>query len=115
LGIIFNIGEMGEIRKKIVRKKFITTEVEEEYYNKEVVSKCIEGSVGEYKVDWNSYSGVDSMTGMPEWQSIMVVPMTKKGRLRGVLYLSASIKVKEFNAEQYNFIKTLCELLSIVY
>ncbi|MGB7604142.1 MAG: GGDEF domain-containing protein, partial [Lutisporaceae bacterium] len=42
LGIIFNIGEMGEIRKKIVRKKFITTEVEEEYYNKEVVSKCIE-------------------------------------------------------------------------
>ncbi len=115
LGIIFNIEENGEIRKKIVRRKFISTEVEEEYYNKEVVSKCIEESVGEYKVDWNSYHGVDSMTGMPEWQSIMVVPMTKQGGLRGVLYLSAPIKMKEFDAGQYNFIKTLCELLAIVY
>ncbi len=114
LGIIFDIEENREIRKKIVRKKFISTEVAEEYYNKEVVSKCIEESVGEYKVDWNSYHGVDSMTGMPEWQSIMVVPMTKQGELRGVLYLSAPIKMKEFDAGQYNFIKTLCDIISSI-
>jgi putative methionine-R-sulfoxide reductase with GAF domain len=49
---------------------------------------------------------------MPDWQSIMTVPMTKLGKLQGILYLSASIKTKEFDAGQYNFIKTLCDILS---
>jgi diguanylate cyclase (GGDEF)-like protein len=114
-GIIFDVGEDGEIKNKIVRKKFIDTEVEEEYYNKEAVADCIETQTGEYKVDWNSYPGLDSVTGMPDWQSIMTVPMTKLGRLQGVLYLSSSIKAKEFDAGQYNFIKTLCDFLSTIY
>jgi hypothetical protein len=36
--------------------------------------------------------------------------MTRAGRLYAILYLSASIKTKEFGAGEYNFIKTLCDL-----
>jgi diguanylate cyclase (GGDEF)-like protein len=109
-GIIFEIGKEGELEKKLVRKKFISTAVEEEYYNEEIISKCVEQKLGEYKVDWNSYPGVDAVTGMPDWQSVMVVPMTKDGIIARVLYLSASIKTKEFDAGEYNYIKTLCDI-----
>jgi len=109
-GILFEIGKAGEIKSKLVRKKFISTEVEEEHYNQEVVSKCIENKSGEYKVDWNSYPGVDTITGMPDWQSIMAVPLTNGGSLFGILYLSVAIKIKEFDAGEYNFIKTLCDV-----
>jgi transcriptional regulator with GAF, ATPase, and Fis domain len=114
-GILFDIGEDGEIKNKLARKKFISTEVEEEHYNNEIVDKCIKSGTGEYKVDWNSYQGLDSVTGMPDWQSVMAVPIIKRGELKGVLYLSASIKTKEFDAGQYNFVKTLCDIISSIY
>jgi diguanylate cyclase (GGDEF)-like protein len=110
MGIMFEIGEAGEIKKKLVRKKFISTAVDEEYYNEEIVASCIDSKAGEYKVDWNSYPGLDVITGMPDWQSIMVIPMTIAGKLAIVLYLSVSIKTKEFDAGEYNFIKTLCDI-----
>jgi diguanylate cyclase (GGDEF)-like protein len=114
-GMIFEIGKAGELEKKLVRKKFISTAVEEEYYNEEIISKCVEQKLGEYKVDWNSNSGMDAVTGMPDWQSVMVVPMTKDGTVASVLYLSASIKTKEFDAGEYNYIKTLCDIFSRIY
>ena len=110
MGIMFEVGEAGEIKNKLMRKKFISTAVEEYHYNKEIVARCIDSEAGEYKVDWNSDSGLDTVTGMPDWQSIMTVIMTKAGRVSAVLYLSASIKTKEFDAGEYNFIKTLCDL-----
>jgi hypothetical protein len=42
----------------------------------------------------------------------MAIPMTNSGTTTGVLYLSASIKIKEFDAGEYNFIKTLCDVFS---
>jgi diguanylate cyclase (GGDEF)-like protein len=110
MGILFEIGEAGEIKSKLVRKKFISTLVDEEYYNEEIVAGCIDSKAGEYKVDWNSYPGLDTVTGMPDWQSIMTVPMTKAGRISAVLYLSVSIKTKEFDAGEYNYLKTLCDI-----
>ncbi|MDF2593307.1 MAG: diguanylate cyclase, partial [Clostridia bacterium] len=103
--------EDHEIKNKLVRKKFISTAVEEEeYYNEEMVARCIETNAGEYQIDWNGYPGLDIVTAMPDWQSIMTVTMTRAGRLYAILYLSASIKTKEFGAGEYNFIKTLCDL-----
>ena len=110
MGIMFEIGEGGEIKNKLVRKKFISTAVDEEYYNEETVARCIDSKAGEYKIDWNSDLGLDIVTGMPDWQSIMTVPMTIAGKLSAVLYLSTSIKTKEFDAGEYNFIKTLCDI-----
>jgi diguanylate cyclase (GGDEF)-like protein len=115
MGILFEIGEAGEIKSKLVRKKFISTLVDEEYYNEEIVAGCIDSKAGEYKVDWNSDSGLDTVTGMPDWQSIMTVPMTKEGKISAVLYLSVSIKTKEFDAGEYNYLKTLCDIFSRIY
>ena len=114
-GILFEIGEEGEIKNKLVRKKFISTVVEEEYYNEEAVARCIENKAGEYQIDWNGDSGLDAVTGTPDWQSVMIVPMSNGGRIIGLLYLSVPIKTKEFDAGEYNFIKTLCDIFSRIY
>jgi diguanylate cyclase (GGDEF)-like protein len=114
-GIMFGIGEEGGIKKKLVRKKFISTAVEEEYYNEEIVARCIENEVGEYQIDWNGDSRLDTTTGMPDWKSIMTVPMASGGIIIGILYLSVSIKTKEFDAGEYNFIKTLCDIFSRIF
>ena len=114
-GILFEVGETGEIKSKLVRKKFISTAVEDEYYNEEMVAKCIETKRGEYQIDWNGNFGVDPSTGSPAWQSIMVVPLAKDGKETAILYLSVSIKTKEFDAPEYNFIKTLCDIFSRIY
>jgi putative methionine-R-sulfoxide reductase with GAF domain len=112
---MFEIGEAGEIKNKLVRKKFIGTAVEEEYYNEEILARCIESKAGEYQIDWNGDSGLDAATGEPDWKSIMAVPMASGGIIIGILYLSVSIKTKEFDAAEYNFIKTLCDIFSRIY
>jgi hypothetical protein len=41
--------------------------------------------------------------------------MASGGIIIGILYLSVSIKTKEFDAGEYNFIKTLCDIFSRIF
>ncbi|MFZ6017871.1 MAG: sensor domain-containing diguanylate cyclase, partial [Nitrospirota bacterium] len=114
-GIIFHLNGEQEIESSIARKKFTDTEIKEVYYSEGIVKKCIESRMGEYMIDWGNYPGIDSVTGMPDWQSIIVIPLTKAGILKGLLYLSVSVKNKEFDASAFNFIKTLCDIIAAIY
>ena len=67
---------------------------------------------GEYQIDWNGYSGIDPLTGMPDWQSVIAVPMIDRGKIKGIAYLSVSIKNKEFDANTYNYVKTLSDIMA---
>gem|GEM_PF-2036817 len=118
-GGIFYIEETaegeGNISKKHLRKRLVDREVEEAYYNENILYKCIKSKVGEYQIDWSSYPGIDSITGMPDWQSVITVPMIDRGKLRGVTYLSISIKNKEFDAGTYNYVKTLSDIMASAF
>jgi len=115
-GGIFYIDETAEgesrISRKLLRKRLVDREVEEAYYNESILEKCMETRGGEYQIDWNGYPGIDPLTGMPDWQSVIVVPMIDHGRLGGVVYLSVSIKNKEFDAGTYNYVKTLSDIMA---
>ncbi|HPW40519.1 MAG TPA: diguanylate cyclase [Bacillota bacterium] len=113
-GGIFCIEEAGNekrISRKILRKRLADKE-EEVYYNEGIVQKCMETGKGEYQIDWNSYPGIDILTGMPDWQSVIAVPMIDRGRIKGVTYLSVPIKSKEFDAGTYNYVKTLVDIMA---
>ena len=69
-------------------------------------------NLGEYQIDWSGYPGIDPLTGMPDWQSVIAVPMIDRGRLKAVAYLSVSIKNKEFDAGTYNYVKTLSDIMT---
>ncbi len=115
-GGIFYIDETEEgecsISRRLLRKKLVDREVDEAYYNEGIVQKCMESRVGEYQIDWSGYPGIDPLTGMPDWQSVIAVPMIDRGTLKGVAYLSVSIKNKEFDAGTYNYVKTLSDIMA---
>jgi diguanylate cyclase (GGDEF)-like protein len=118
-GILFYIGEEGKglmgVRDKLIRKKLESSEIKESYYNEEIVERCIEKGIGEYQIDWSGYPEIDAVTGMPDWQSVIAVPMTDKGVLKAVLYLSVPIKDREFDANIYNYVKTLSDIMVPVF
>jgi transcriptional regulator with GAF, ATPase, and Fis domain len=114
-GILFQIEEEGKISGRLIRKKLLDAEVGEAHYNEGLVYKCMESRQGEYQLDWSSYPGVDPVTGMPDWQSVMIVPLTNKGELKGILYLTVSMKNREYDAESYNYIKTLCDMMASIF
>jgi transcriptional regulator with GAF, ATPase, and Fis domain len=117
-GVMFYIDEkeegLGSIRKKVLRKKLVDSEVNEAYYNEDIVERCIESRTGEYLIDWSGYPGIDAVTGMPDWQSVIIVPMVDQGIMKGMLYLSVSIKNKEFDSNTYNYVKTLADIMAAV-
>ena len=53
----------------------------------------------------------DLVTGMPNWNSVLVIPIIKCGVVCGILYLTVPVKVKEFKLEDLNFTNMLGQLL----
>ncbi len=107
-------GRIG-ISRRITRKRLAETEIGEASHNEDIIEKCISSRRGEYQIDWSSYPGIDSLTGMPDWQSVISIPMIDRGKLKGVVYLSVSIKDKEFDAGTYNYIKILSDIMSAAF
>jgi diguanylate cyclase (GGDEF)-like protein len=118
-GGIFYIKETeeGELRigKKLLRKRLVDIAIDEAYYNENILQKCMDDMEGEYQIDWNGYSGIDPLTGMPDWQSVIAVPMIDRGKIKGIVYLSVSIKNKEFDADTYNYVKTLSDIMAAAF
>jgi diguanylate cyclase (GGDEF)-like protein len=118
-GGIFYIEETDEgemrISKKLLRKRLVDRAIDEAYYNENILQKCMDDMEGEYQIDWNGYSGIDPLTGMPDWQSVIAVPMIDRGKIKGIAYLSVSIKNKEFDADTYNYVKTLSDIMAAAF
>ena len=47
---------------------------------------------------------------MPDWQSVISIPVTYKKELKGILYLTVPTRLKEFTNDELNFVSKLCEL-----
>lgn len=107
---MFFIIEDGKVKNGYARKIFEEDWMDMRSCNKEVIDSVIAKKQGIYMIDWDETPSYDSVTGMPEWNSISVSPLIKNGEVKGVLYLTVSTKKKEFKFEEYNFINTLGEL-----
>jgi len=71
-------------------------------YNHEIVEAVAKTQVPVFTVDWDNETPDES--GMADWQSLAAVPVIKDGLLKGVLYLSVSVKEKEFTGDEAGFI-----------
>jgi len=65
-------------------------------------------------IDWNEITGYDAVTTMPNWNSVIAVPLINSGIVKGILYLTVSIKSKEFKFEDLNFVDTLGQLAGAI-
>jgi hypothetical protein len=41
--------------------------------------------------------------------------MIDRGKIKGIAYLSVSIKNKEFDADTYNYVKTLSDIMAAAF
>lgn len=110
-GMLFKI-EDNNIKEIFSRKSFKEKWVYNISYNKHIVDSVIEKKHGVYTIDWDNIIKKDVITGLPECQSLIVVPLIKNNIVNGVLYLSTSIKNKEFDFNDYNFVDTLAKIIS---
>ncbi|MCK9217482.1 MAG: diguanylate cyclase [Firmicutes bacterium] len=113
-GIVFIVDNNKPV-KHISRRGSAPVEINGLPYNAELLNKCIISKSGEYLIDWSSSVAIDTVTGMPDWQSVMIIPITNYGEVNGVLYLSTSLKSKEFDASIYNYISTLCNIAAPMF
>lgn len=110
-GILFCLKD-GIITEKFNREKFSETWSQEITYNINVLNSVVASKTGAYMIDWDEINDYDSITGIPEWYSIIVSPLIISDDLKGVLYLKVPLKQKEFNFDEFNYVNTLANAAS---
>ena len=70
--------------------------------NMKIVQRVINNKEGEFLIDWDNPTALDTLTDEPIWQSVLVLPMIENGLVLGLIYLSVPLKEKEFTTEDYN-------------
>ena len=108
-GTLFLLRE-NEIISSFSRKIFEEGWSQSSNYNKNLLRMIIDKKQGTYLIDWDEISEFDSISGMPDWKSIIIAPIIKSNSVKAVLYLSVSTKSKEFKFEDFNFVNVLGQL-----
>ena len=109
-GMFFMVNE-NEITEKFGRRIFKENWTQVKGYSEDIIESVIIDKQGKCIIDWDSIIDYDLVTGMPNWNSVLAVPIIKSGVVCGILYLTVPIKVKEFKFEDLNFVNTLGQLL----
>jgi len=113
-------AESGAIILRSIRKKSnssvfkINVKIGFEAYpiNEQLVHTVTENGSGIFQVDWDSIAKRNSITNMPEWNSVMIAPMIKNEKVIGVIYLAAPEKHSKFNLSKFIFFKFLADIIS---
>ncbi|MGH4118051.1 diguanylate cyclase [Clostridium sp.] len=109
-GMFFIVNGNG-ITEKFARKIFEENWTAAKGFSGDIIKSVITEKQGVCIIDWDSIIDYDLVTGMPNWNSVIAVPIIKAGVVNAILYLTVPIKVKEFKFEDLNFVSTLGQLL----
>lgn len=104
--------EDDKVTKGFSRKAFEEQWINNVQLNNDMIKSVIKKKHGVYNIDWDNVIQKDTITGSPDWHSVMVVPLIKNDKINGILYLSASVRAKEFGFEDFNFVDTLAKIIS---
>ncbi|MEG0773447.1 diguanylate cyclase [Clostridium sp.] len=81
-------------------------------FNEDIVKSVLNNKQGVYLVDWDDIGKQDLITGLPDWNSILAVPITVQDEIKGIIYLSTSTRIKEFGVKELNFVNVLSDLIA---
>ena len=111
LGIVFLIDN-GRIVEIFGRKIHMEQWLDNIDYNQSVVKSVIETKQGIYMIDWDEIEKYDNITGLPDWNSLLVTPILFEDKIKGVLYLATSTRIKEFGIKDLSFANVLTNILA---
>lgn len=110
--MIFISGE--KTREYLSRSRLNESLTKTPSLNNKIISKVIERKKGEFLIDWENLDNVDSLSGLPNWQSIIVLPLIKNEEVRGVLYITTPLKNKEFDFNSFNLSKNFANIFAAI-
>ena len=76
------------------------------------INEIIKKGEGEYFIDWDDTENVCPITGVPNWKSIIIIPLINMGVTKGALYITVPLDEKEFDFNSFNLTKVLCNIFS---
>jgi diguanylate cyclase (GGDEF)-like protein len=106
--------EKNKIKETFGRKTQQEGWIDSLNFNPTIVESVVHNRLGTYTIDWDRVEKHDLITGLPDWHSVLAVPVISYDEIKGVIYLSVSTRVKEFGADDLNFVNVLSNLLATI-
>ena len=102
------------IKEKISKNilKYMPAQKPEFPVNKNFITEVISEKKELCKIDWENISGKSDITGIPSWNSAILVPIILKGEIKAVIYLVVEIRKKEFGIEDLNLVNLFAGLIA---
>ncbi|HSH36629.1 tetratricopeptide repeat-containing diguanylate cyclase, partial [Schnuerera sp.] len=88
--------------------------IDPDFINNNIVDRVINKREGEFLIDWESVNEINLGLNTPNWQSIIAIPLILKEQIKAVVYITVPIKEKEFDYDNYNLAKVLCDIFSTI-
>lgn len=101
-------------KKVFSRARFNDEWVKSPYLNYDVIDRVAKGRKGEFLIDWDNIDNLDSLSGLPNWQSVIVIPMIRDEEVKGIIYISTSIQNKEFTFKEFNLSKSFGNIFAAI-
>ncbi|MEN2769025.1 diguanylate cyclase [Ornithinibacillus xuwenensis] len=79
-------------------------------FNQAIVNSIMNEERGLYTINWDEAERDNKVNGLPDWDSILAVPITIQGYVRGVIYLTVPARVKEFGVDELNLVSVYSNL-----
>ncbi|MFS0673981.1 diguanylate cyclase [Ornithinibacillus sp. 179-J 7C1 HS] len=86
--------------------------VVENTFNQKIISTVMKEVRGIYTIDWEATEKINTVNGLPDWDSILAVPITTGREIKGVMYISVPARLKEFGADELNVLNVYSELVA---
>lgn len=102
----------NEITDSYSRIKHSVECVELPKINKKIIDRVIESREGECLIDWDTVVDFDEITGLPNWQSTIFLPLISKDKVAAIVYISVSLKNKEFDFGSFNLAKRFGDIFA---
>ena len=104
----------GDIKRTLSRARFNDSWIENIQINHRIIDRILYTQKGEFLIDWDNIDNIDFLTGLPNWQSVIILPLINNGQVKGILYISTAIKNKEFDFDDFNLSKNFGNIFSAI-
>lgn len=99
-----------KISDSIVKNRIKTRSSKTSKYKLNIINRALSYKKPECFIDWDNYDRINTLTGAPDWKSIIYVPLIKNGSIEGIVYTCISISEKEFKKDEFNLVQILSDI-----
>lgn len=107
------LDEAGNIKDSLSRSRRNLNWTQYKNFNSKLVRETFLEREGMFLIDWDYALELQTQKNIPNWQSIMIVPLIYKDIFKGIIYVSVPLEEMEFNFNNYNFVKLLCNVFVV--